>query len=87
MIKSRSGRIYYALQVASGPPTFVLFVNDPSLFTDTYKRYLEKKIRESLKFQGTPIRMIFRGKALRKIAYDTKKGEISKTVKEVMKSR
>lgn len=35
----RQGRIYYATQAASNPPTFVLFVNDPRLFSEDYRRW------------------------------------------------
>ena len=31
----RQGRLYYGTQVASRPPSFTLFVNDPKLFGDT----------------------------------------------------
>lgn len=58
---SRAGRqlkIYYATQVRSDPPTFLLFVNDPSLMHFTYARYLENRIREEYGFVGTPIRVI-----------------------------
>lgn len=34
----KQGRIYYATQAASKPPTFVLFVNDPRLFSEDYRR-------------------------------------------------
>jgi GTP-binding protein len=36
----KQGRIYYATQAASNPPTFVLFVNDPRLFSEDYRRYV-----------------------------------------------
>jgi len=58
---SRAGRqlkIYYATQVRSDPPTFLLFVNDPSLMHFTYARFLENRIREEYSFMGTPIRVI-----------------------------
>jgi GTP-binding protein len=84
MVKSRQGRVYYCLQVSTAPPTLVFFVNDPSLFTDNYKRYLERKVRESLKFDGTPVRMFFRGKSIRRIASDARKGDLSKTVKAIL---
>ncbi len=64
-IGTRSGRLYYSMQVSTSPPTLVHFVNDPDLFTDNYQRFLERKIRESLKFEGVPIKMIFKGKSLR----------------------
>ena len=40
-----------------------MFVNDYECFSDDYKRYLEKQIRENMGFEGTPIRMFFRGKS------------------------
>ena len=61
----RQGRLYYGTQVASGPPSFTLFVNDPKLFGDTYRRYVERQIREGLGFEGTPIKLFWRGKQQR----------------------
>jgi len=49
------------MQIGAAPPTIVFFVNDPALFTDTYQRYLERKIRDALDLEGTPIKMIWRG--------------------------
>lgn len=63
--KSKQGRIYYANQIGVAPPTVVLFVNDPRAFGDGYKRYLDRKVRESLGLRGTPIKWIWRGKRLR----------------------
>lgn len=53
-------RVYYATQVKAAPPTFILFVNDENLVQDSYKRYLENKMREAFGFFGTPIRLSFR---------------------------
>ncbi len=53
-------RIYYGTQVSHTPPTFVLFVNDARLMHFGYKRYLENQIRFRYKYEGTPIRLIFR---------------------------
>ena len=61
----RQGRIYYGTQVATRPPSFTLFVNDPKLFGDTYRRYVERQIREGLGFEGTPIKLFWRGKQQR----------------------
>ena len=63
--RSEAGRvlkIYYATQADIRPPTFVFFVNDPKLMHFTYQRYLENRIRETFGFEGTAIRMIFRGR-------------------------
>ena len=61
----RQGRLYYGTQVATRPPSFTLFVNEPRLFGDTYRRYVERQIREGLGFEGTPIRLFWRGKQQR----------------------
>jgi GTP-binding protein len=63
--RGQGGKIYYCTQVAVQPPTLALFVNDPELFPDTYKRYLERKFREALGFTGTPIRLLWRARKRR----------------------
>ncbi|HET7686859.1 MAG TPA: ribosome biogenesis GTPase Der, partial [Candidatus Limnocylindria bacterium] len=59
-VRNRLPKIFYATQVAVGPPTFVIFVNDPAIIHFSYRRYLENRIRERYGFLGTPIRLIFR---------------------------
>ena len=54
-----------APKVSTHPPTIALFVNDPHLFGDGYRRYVERKFRESLGFAGTPLRLLWRGKKMR----------------------
>ena len=53
-------RVYYGTQVATEPPTFVIFVNDPELMHFSYERYLENQIRKAFDFYGTPIHLIKR---------------------------
>ncbi len=59
-VRNRQPKILYATQVAIGPPTFVVFVNDPELIHFSYRRYLENRIRAEYGFLGTPIKLIFR---------------------------
>ncbi len=59
----RALKIYYATQADVRPPTFVFFVNDPKLLHFTYERYLENQIRQTFGFQGTAIRLVFRGRS------------------------
>ena len=59
-VRNRLPKIFYATQVGVAPPTFVIFVNDPSIIHFSYKRYLENRIRDEYKFLGTPIRLVFR---------------------------
>jgi len=53
-------RIYYATQVATGPPAFVFFVNSPKKVHFSHQRFLENRLREAFGFVGTPIRLSFR---------------------------
>lgn len=53
-------RIYYATQVRTDPPTFLVYVNNPDLAHFTYLRYLENRIRDDYPFLGTPIRIVLR---------------------------
>ena len=60
---SRAGqqlKIYYATQVRSDPPTFLVYVNAPKLAHFTYLRFLENRIREEYPFTGTPVRLVLR---------------------------
>jgi GTP-binding protein len=62
-------KIYYCNQVSTRPPTIVVFCNDPTMIHDGYRRYLDRKFRESLEgFEATPIRWIFRGRRARDVA-------------------
>uniref|UniRef100_A0A0D3HPA3 GTPase Der n=1 Tax=Oryza barthii TaxID=65489 RepID=A0A0D3HPA3_9ORYZ len=58
----KRGRVYYTTQAAIRPPTFVFFVNDAKLFPETYRRYMEKKLRSDAGFPGTPIRLLWRSR-------------------------
>ena len=48
-------RVLYALQGATDPPTFTLFVNRE--LPQTYLRYLERSIREAFEFGSTPLKL------------------------------
>jgi len=55
----RTGNLHYATQVATGPPSFVVFggAQPPNA---TYQRYLENRLRRELDLDGVPIRLRFR---------------------------
>lgn len=55
-------KMYYATQVSTQPPTFVVFVNDSTLVHFSYERYLENYFRKTFGFSGTPIRILFRNR-------------------------
>lgn len=55
-------RMFLGSQTGTCPPEFTLFVNDSSLMTDNYLRYMENSIRKSIDFSGTPIKMVAKSK-------------------------
>ncbi|HEV3262326.1 MAG TPA: ribosome biogenesis GTPase Der [Gemmataceae bacterium] len=60
--QNRRPKIFYGTQVASNPPTIVLFTNGPELFDNTYQRYLLKVFRDHLPFCDVPIKLYLRRK-------------------------
>ncbi len=62
MIQGRRLRVYYMTQVQVQPPRFILFVNEPSLMLDTYKKYMVHQFREQYAFTGVPLFFELRGK-------------------------
>jgi GTP-binding protein len=52
---SPGGRVLYATQGATDPPTFILFTTKP--LAPTYLRYLERRIREHFNFGATPLKL------------------------------
>jgi GTP-binding protein len=59
-------KLFYAAQAGADQdrhlptPEFVLFVNDPRLVTDQYRRYLEARIRDAQSYAGLPIILTLR---------------------------
>jgi GTP-binding protein len=60
--KGRVGTAYYGTQVDVRPPTFVLFVNDPTLFDPNWLRYLQNRFRLTLPFGEVPLRFHLKGR-------------------------
>ena len=60
--KGKRLRIYYITQVATKPPTFVIFVNNRKLFHFSYERYIVNQLRKEFGLVGTPVRIICREK-------------------------
>ena len=56
--KGHRFKLYYATQVETKPPTFLLFVNRKELLSDNYTRYLTGVIRKSFGFEGCNIRLV-----------------------------
>ncbi len=62
-VKGRDLRINYITQTRTEPPVFVFFTNFPELIPVSYKRFIERTIREKYNFEGTPISLVFRKKS------------------------
>lgn len=58
----RRVKFYFATQVGTRPPAFVIFTNQPDSIHFSYERYLINRFREAFGFDGTPIRLMFRGR-------------------------
>jgi GTP-binding protein len=58
----RALKMFYATQVRSDPPTFMIYVNEPKLMHFSYLRYIENQIRKEYSFLGTPIRIVTKGR-------------------------
>lgn len=59
-------RIHYVTQSSVGPPTFLVFATRPDLVAESYRRHLERSLRESFDFEGTPIRIHWRNSRSRR---------------------
>ena len=62
-VAGKPWKLYYATQVTTGPPTFMLFANRSLPRKETYRRYLENRLRETLDLPGVPVRLVVRGRA------------------------
>lgn len=60
--QGRRVKFYFATQVAVKPPTFAIFTNQPEGIGTPYERYLGNRFREAFGFQGTPFKLLFRGR-------------------------
>jgi GTP-binding protein len=59
----KSLRINYVTQTHNCPPGFTFFCNYPQLVDDTYRRYLENRLREAFELEGTPVFLKFKKKS------------------------
>lgn len=60
-VKGKFVKIKYATQV-EGAPIFLLFCNLPQYVSESYKRFIENKIREQYDFTGVPISIVLKKK-------------------------
>jgi GTPase len=53
-------KFYYATQVGTAPPTFMLFANRTLSRNDSYRRFLENSLRQEVALAGVPVRLVIR---------------------------
>ena len=58
--KGKYIKIKYVTQLPTNCPSFAFFCNLPQYIPDSYKRFLENKLRANYDFSGIPIRLYFR---------------------------
>jgi GTP-binding protein len=51
-------KFFYATQVRTAPPTFLLFVNRDELFSSQYKKYLGDQMRAAFGYEGCPLVLV-----------------------------
>jgi GTP-binding protein len=61
-VRGQDLRINYITQVGIEPPVFAFFCNNPKLLPVSYKRFMERALREKFDFIGVPVSFIFRRK-------------------------
>ena len=61
-LKNTHPKLRYMVQTDTCPPWFVVYGSNLSLLHWSYKRYLERRLRESFDFGGTPIFFSFRNR-------------------------
>jgi GTP-binding protein len=60
MYRGKAVKLYYMTQVREEPPGFVIFCNYPEAVKDQQLRFIEKGLRESFSFEGTPLKIYVR---------------------------
>ena len=61
-VKGKYVKIKYIQQLPTHSPAFAFFCNLPQYIPDSYKRFLENRLRDKYNFTGVPIRIFFRKK-------------------------
>ncbi len=61
-LKGKFFTFYYATQVNTSPPSFILFVNNKKGFDTNYLRYLHNSMREEFDMEGTPMKFVLKDK-------------------------
>jgi GTP-binding protein len=55
-------KFFYATQIRTKPPTFMIFVNRPDMVHFSYERFLINQLRENLRLESAPVKIKFKKK-------------------------
>ncbi|MDB3906408.1 ribosome biogenesis GTPase Der [Crocinitomicaceae bacterium] len=61
-VKGKYVRIKYVQQLPTHAPSFAFFCNLPQYIPESYRRFIENRLRENFNFEGVPIKIFFRKK-------------------------
>jgi GTP-binding protein len=61
-VTNRYPKFKYVTQLPTAYPSFAFFVNNPNYVKESYRNYLENRMRKQYKFTGSPIEIYFREK-------------------------
>ncbi len=61
-LKGKHIRIKYVTQIPAAYPTFAFFCNFPQYIKESYRRFVENRLRENFQFTGAPVKIFFRKK-------------------------
>jgi GTP-binding protein len=61
-VKGKYIKIKYVQQLPTYAPAFAIFCNLPQYVQDSYKRFVENRLRDEFDFEGVPIKVFFRKK-------------------------
>lgn len=62
MMRGHAVSIKFVQQIPTVVPSFAFFANHPDAIKDSYKNFLENKLRTHFNFSGVPVRIFFRKK-------------------------
>ncbi|HSC87325.1 MAG TPA: ribosome biogenesis GTPase Der [Polyangiaceae bacterium] len=58
----KAPRLYYITQTSVSPPTFVAFSSSPENIDESYRRFVQNRIRTTFNYEAVPLRVFFRGR-------------------------
>ncbi|OGG47124.1 MAG: ribosome biogenesis GTPase Der [Candidatus Handelsmanbacteria bacterium RIFCSPLOWO2_12_FULL_64_10] len=63
LYRGGNAKLFYGVQRDVAPPDFVFFSSHPRAISDSYRRFLERRLRERFGFFGSPIRIALKKKS------------------------